>query len=194
MSLPDELELLVEPAPDGLRLRCPAVGLWTAAVPSGRVLTPGAPAGVLLVLGRAHPLRTPEGVVGVVRSAAPERVHQPVGYGEVLYELGALEGEAATRLVAPQEDALTATGLVLRSPQSGRFYHRPSPDAEPLVALGDELADGDPIGLIEVMKTFATVPYRARGGLPARARVLRLLAGDGSDVAEGQPLLVVEPL
>lgn len=194
MNAPDELELLVEPTPDGLRLRSPAVGLLTAAVPAGRVLTPGAPAGVLLVLGRAHPLRTPDGVSGVVRSAAPERVHQPVGYGELLYELGALEGGAAASLAAHEAVAPSAAGLVLRSPQSGRFYHRPSPDADPLVEAGDALADGDPVGLIEVMKTFATVPYRARGGLPARARVLRLLVGDGSDVSEGQPLLEVEAL
>src|SRR5690606_28370507 len=133
--------------PEGLRLRSPGVGLLTAAVPAGRVLTPGAPAGVLLVLGRAFALRTPEGVAGVVRSAAPERVHHPVGYGEPLYELGALEGGAALGSLAHGADSPSTSGLVLRSPQSGRFYHRPSPDADPLVAPGDALGEGDPVGL-----------------------------------------------
>jgi biotin carboxyl carrier protein len=47
--------------------------------------------------------------------------------------------------------------------------------------------------MIEVMKTFAHVPYRAAGSLPKRAKVLRLIAGDGADVKQGDPLLEVEP-
>ena len=43
------------------------------------------------------------------------------------------------------------------------------------------------------MKTFSTVPYRAEGGLPARAKVVRWLANDGDDVEPGGGILVVEP-
>jgi hypothetical protein len=44
-----------------------------------------------------------------------------------------------------------------------------------------------------VMKTFTGVPYRPGGSLPARARVVSVLAGDGEDVVEGAQLLEVEP-
>jgi biotin carboxyl carrier protein len=59
--------------------------------------------------------------------------------------------------------------------------------------LGRELEPGTPIGLIEVMKTFAQVVYRAERGLPARARIVRVLARDGADVDEGAPLIAVAP-
>lgn len=190
-----ELELVARREDGGpLRLCSPAVGLFTAAEPKGRVLVPGQGAGVLLVLGRAQRLVVPAAAAGQVLNERPERVHAPVGYLDVLYELGDLEGVAAQAGPEDPSSAAGTGGLLLRSPQSGRFYHRTSPDAPPLAQAGAELAEGDPVGLIEVMKTFATVPYRARGGLPPRARVVRLLAGDGSDVAEGQPLLEVEPL
>jgi hypothetical protein len=38
------------------------------------------------------------------------------------------------------------------------------------------------------MKTFQPLKYRAAAGLPARAQLLRWLAADGAEVAEGQPL------
>ncbi|MEZ5974739.1 MAG: biotin/lipoyl-containing protein [Planctomycetota bacterium] len=83
--------------------------------------------------------------------------------------------------------------MILRSPQSGRFYHRPSPGEAAFAEVGTVLEAGQPVGLIEVMKTFAHVPYASKGGLPARARVVRVLAGDGADVDSGTPLFEVEP-
>jgi biotin carboxyl carrier protein len=44
------------------------------------------------------------------------------------------------------------------------------------------------------MKTFATVVYAPGPGLPARARLARLLVGDGEEVEAGAPLLALEPL
>ena len=56
---------------------------------------------------------------------------------------------------------------------------------------------GQTIGLIEVMKTFTHLAYTPedKGGnaLPTRARVVRIVAGDGDEVAEGDPLFEVEP-
>jgi len=84
-------------------------------------------------------------------------------------------------------------GLVLRSPQAGRFYHRASPAEAPFVTVGAVIEEGRSIGLIEVMKTFSHVPYRSAGRLPSRARVVRFLAGDGADVKPGDGLIEVEP-
>jgi hypothetical protein len=44
------------------------------------------------------------------------------------------------------------------------------------------------------MKTFTQVVYRADGVLPERARAVRWLAADGSDVNEGDPLLEIAPV
>jgi hypothetical protein len=43
------------------------------------------------------------------------------------------------------------------------------------------------------MKTFGHVPYRAAGGLPKRAKLVRYLVDEGAEVRDGQALIEVEP-
>jgi len=185
------LELLVESDGGRQRLLAPAVGLLTCARAQGELLAEGQECGVLLVLGRAHTLLAPPGTSGRVANAAPERVHAPLGFGDLVYELEPL-GTALPRAAAAQAAAQKAGGLVLRAGQSGRFYLRPSPADAPFVQAGDVLSEGTPVGLIEVMKTFTQVVHRAADGLPARARVRRYLVADGADVKQGQALLELE--
>jgi biotin carboxyl carrier protein len=173
------------------RLVAPAVGWLTRALAQGEVLVEGAECGVLLVLGRTFTLVAPAGVSGRIASAAPERLHAPLGFGDLVYELEPL-GAAVTRPAEPAALAGTASGLVLRSPQTGRFYQRSSPAEAPFVKAGDLISEGRPVGLIEVMKTFTQVVHRAAGGLPPIARVLGYLVADGADVKQGQPLLELE--
>lgn len=187
------LELIMRDTESGLELLSPEVGLFTCALPTGRVIIAGEQIGRLKQLERSFRLMVPEGVTGVVRSACPERVHEPVGWGSVLYEIGPLEGEALHATAGPECATDEAGQLLLCAPQSGRFWHRATPSDPPFASVGDTLEAGTPVGLIEIMKTFAPVPYRGDHGLPARARVVRLVADDGADVAEGDPLIVVEP-
>ncbi len=86
----------------------------------------------------------------------------------------------------------TTTGLAFRAPYSGRLWRRPSPTDPPFVQEGDEITEGDTIGLIEVMKTFTHLHYAAEDGLPARARVVKLLVDDGGEVNAGEALFEVE--
>ncbi len=192
MSALNTLALGVEAGPDGrLRLLSPGVGRLTDAPERGAALAAGQAAGVLLSLGRAVTLVVPEGAHGVVVSARPERVHAPVGFGDVVFELdpaGVAAGAAAAHAAAG-----ASGGPVVRANQSGRFYRRAAPGDPPFVDVGAVLEDGTPLGLIEVMKTFSHVVYRATGGLPPRARVTRVVAADGSDLEAGSPLLEVEP-
>lgn len=51
----------------------------------------------------------------------------------------------------------------IQSPLPGTFYRKSSPDAAPFKADGDAVAQGDVIGLIEVMKTFHEVYADASG-------------------------------
>jgi acetyl-CoA carboxylase biotin carboxyl carrier protein len=177
-----------------VHLTSPSVGWFTSAVPRGNALAAGEVAGVLITLGRASQLIVPDDVAGVVSSNPPERVHAPVGYGTVLYELAPRAAGAAANAVKLESHAPTASGaLVFRSPHTGRFWHRASPADRAFVTAGQVIESGATIGLIEVMKTFATVQYAAGPHLPPRARVLRILATDGAEVAERDPLLELEP-
>ena len=188
------LELITRTSEEGkLELCAPDVGVFTDALPRGSALAPGQAAGSLLRLGLCTQLVVPEGAFGSVASERHELVHRPVECGEVLYELESIEAGANATSTAATDDRADAA-LVLRATQSGRFYHRPSPDAAPFVATGSEVEEGTAIGMLEIMKTFSHVTYRTRGGLPARARVVRLLVDDAADVSEGTPLLEVEAL
>ncbi len=189
MSAP--LELLFEHAGERLLLKSPEVGLFTRALPVGALLAPRAPAGLLHSLGRRFELVAPSGAAGRVLNAPPERVLAPVGFGTVLYELDPL-GTLAVAAQRAEPSTAAAGALVFRAPYSGRFWQRPSPNDPPFLNPGDALADGQTIGLIEVMKTFTNLVYRAGGELPARAKLVRFLAADGGEVKDGAALLELE--
>ena len=193
MSTPT-LELLVTQGTEAgeLVLACPTVGHFTCAVDKGGLLAPGATAGVLHVLGVPHELRVPAGVQGRVVNARPELVRAPVGHGSPLYTLAPI-GDAASDPAFPGAAGTSSdSGLVFRAPYSGRFWHRAAPGEPAFVEAGAEVAAGDTLGLIEVMKTFSQVVYRDEGNLPAHAKFVRYLVDDGAEVDEGQPLLEVE--
>lgn len=184
------LELLVAREGERLVLKSPEVGLFTRALPTGTLLAPRAAAGVLHSLGRRFDLVAPSGAAGRVVNSPPERVLAPVGYGTVLYELAPLE--SAVFAVAHGGDGSSAGALVFRAPYSGRFWQRPAPNDPPFLRAGDALADGQTIGLIEVMKTFTHLVYRAMGELPTRARLVRFLVADGGEVKDGGALFELE--
>jgi biotin carboxyl carrier protein len=191
----ESVEMLIRREGGCVKLLAPGVGVFTGALAQGVELSPGQAAGAILGLGRSATLIVPEGASGVIASPAPERIHAPVGFGDVLYEIApaasAKPEQPSARAAAPKE--ARGGALVLRSPQTGRFYHRPAPGESAFVSPGRTIEDGQPVGLIEVMKTFSHVPYRASDGLPRRAKIVRFLAADGADVNQGEPLLEIEP-
>ena len=70
----------------------------------------------------------------------------------------------------------------IQSPLPGAFYHRPSPDEPAYKVEGDQVAIGDTIGLVEVMKTFIEVKSEVAGTFVAYA------AEDGAPVTAGETL------
>lgn len=188
------LTLHAEALPDGSgwRVLCPAVGMYAQAPREGSAFRSGDDCGALVVLDRVHRLVLPEGVAGYVASAPPERKHEPVGFGSELFELrraAEADGFAAAEAAEAQNQE---HGLVLTASQAGRFYRRSSPDAPVFAETGDEIQAGRTVGLLEVMKTFNPVKYQPGGALPERARIVRFLVDDSSDVEEGQALIEVE--
>jgi biotin carboxyl carrier protein len=187
------IDLLVSDANGERVLRSPDVGWFTLALPRGALVAPGETAGVLTRLGTSFDLRVPTAAHGVIVSDPPDLVRKPVGYGDVLYRFAPLEAAHAQQSPSRPTPAASTAALVLRAPQSGRFYHRPAPGEEPFVAIGAIVKDGQPVGMIEVMKTFSHVTWRATRDLPARARVVALSVADGADVKAGDVLLELEP-
>jgi acetyl-CoA carboxylase biotin carboxyl carrier protein len=197
MTASQTLTLIAEPMEggEGWRILAPAVGLYAQAPKEGNRFRAGDAVGCLMVLDRVVPLQLPSGVAGFVSSAPPEKRHQPVGYGELLFEMQAGAGGEAWDALADPAAAVSESGLpIVRASQAGRFYRKADPDSPNFVEAGDELQAGRTLGLLEVMKTFNPVKYTADGGLPGQAKVVRFLVEDSSDVEEGQALLEVEEL
>ena len=76
-------------------------------------------------------------------------------------------------------------GHEVRARLPGTFYRKPAPDQPNYVNPGDEVAAGDVVGLIEVMKTFHQVTAE-HAGIAGE-----FLVGNESPVKAGQTLLVI---
>lgn len=74
------------------------------------------------------------------------------------------------------------------TPTLGVFYRRPSPDADPFVKEGDVIAEGDQIGVLEVMKLYMPINATVSG------RIARIVAQDAALVEHGDVLMLVEPV
>lgn len=74
----------------------------------------------------------------------------------------------------------------VKSPMVGVAYLSPEPGASPFVTVGQSVAAGQTLLLIEAMKTFN--PVRA----PRSGRIARILVADGSPVEYGEALVILE--
>ena len=75
---------------------------------------------------------------------------------------------------------------VVTSPMVGTAYRSPEPTAKPFVDIGSSVKAGDPLLIIEAMKTMNQIPA-PRGGA-----VTQILFEDGHPVEYGQPLMIIE--
>ena len=74
----------------------------------------------------------------------------------------------------------------IHAPLPGTFYRSPAPDQPPFKNDGDAVAAGDPVGLIEVMKTFTQVVAEESG------KILRFLVENEDPIMAGEPLYELE--
>jgi acetyl-CoA carboxylase biotin carboxyl carrier protein len=75
---------------------------------------------------------------------------------------------------------------VVVAPNIGAFYRSPKPGAAPYVEVGQKVAVGDELCLIEVMKLFTSVRAEVTGTVKA------ILVADGAMVDPDQPLFAIE--
>ncbi|HEX3360884.1 MAG TPA: acetyl-CoA carboxylase biotin carboxyl carrier protein [Solirubrobacterales bacterium] len=87
----------------------------------------------------------------------------------------------------PAGDASTANGTKIESPSVGLFWRAPSPGAPPFVEIGQRVARGDTVAIVEVMKLMNHVAS------PVDGVVTAILVENGDSVEFGQPIVVVDP-
>jgi len=74
----------------------------------------------------------------------------------------------------------------VHSPIVGTAYRSPEPGAPPFVNVGDVVAEGDTLLIVEAMKTMNQIPA------PRAGKVTQILIDDGQPVEYDEPLMVIE--
>jgi acetyl-CoA carboxylase biotin carboxyl carrier protein len=77
--------------------------------------------------------------------------------------------------------------ITIKSPMIGTFYRRPSPDKPNFLEVGDEVAPGKVVCIIEAMKLFNEIESEVSG------KIIKILVEDSSPVEYDQPLFLVQP-
>ncbi len=93
---------------------------------------------------------------------------------------------SAAAPVAAAEESNEVSGHKITSPMVGTFYSAPSPDAGPFVKVGDKVAEGDTLCIIEAMKIMNPIESDKAG------TVKQILGVNGEPVEFGQALFVIE--
>ncbi|CTQ48739.1 acetyl-CoA carboxylase biotin carboxyl carrier protein [Jannaschia donghaensis] len=90
----------------------------------------------------------------------------------------------AAAAAAPQEDPAQDPGAVT-SPMVGTVYLSSEPGSAAFVSVGDTVAEGQTLLIVEAMKTMNQIPS------PRAGKVTRILVEDGAPVEFGAPLVIL---
>ncbi len=120
-----------------------------------------------------------ESRIRVARMPAPVPAAPPVAYAPPPVPAAAASSPAPAALASDPADIVT-------SPMVGIAYLAPEPGQAPFVTVGQPVAAGQTVLLIEAMKTFNQIKA------PKAGTVARILVSSGQPVEYGEGLLVIE--
>ena len=124
---------------------------------------------------------------------APSAVERPIAYAAPASGLDASAPVVTPVAATAQTTAAGAAPAAaparpsVKAPLTGIYYGAPSPGATAYLSVGDHVAVGQIIGLIEAMKLFNEIKSDLAG------RVVRICAENGALIKAKQPLIEVEP-
>jgi acetyl-CoA carboxylase biotin carboxyl carrier protein len=98
----------------------------------------------------------------------------------------AVPPSAAAPAAATAAGAAAPSGVFVNAPLTGIFYAAATPGADPMIAVGQTISVGQPIGLIEAMKLFNEIKSDKAG------RVVRIVAENGRLVKSKSPIIELE--
>jgi len=93
---------------------------------------------------------------------------------------------AATAAAESDDEDSLPSGHVVKSPMVGTFYSASSPGAKPFVSVGDSIAEGETVCIVEAMKILNQIEADVSGIVKA------ILVENAQPVEYGQPLMIIE--
>ncbi len=113
-------------------------------------------------------------------SNAPMQQYAPMQY------MAAPQAAAPLAPVSVAEAApAVEEGHAVKSPMVGTFYRSPSPDAKAFVEVGDTVAVGDTLCIIEAMKLLNEIESDKAGVIK------KILVDNGQATEYGEPLFII---
>ena len=106
-------------------------------------------------------------------------------YAPVQYNAPQFAAPAAAAAPVAIEMPAVEEGHAVKSPMVGTFYRSPSPDAKSFVEVGDTVAVGDTLCIIEAMKLLNEIESDHAGVIKA------ILVENGQPVEYGEPLFII---
>ncbi|WP_027138007.1 acetyl-CoA carboxylase biotin carboxyl carrier protein [Gaetbulibacter saemankumensis] len=118
-----------------------------------------------------------------------------VQYAPVQQQIPQVQAQAPVAEAQPASQATTPAPaatedskyITIKSPIIGTFYRKPSPDKPLFVEVGQTIAEGDVLCIIEAMKLFNEIESEVSG------KIVKILVDDSSPVEFDQPLFLVDP-
>lgn len=120
----------------------------------------------------------------IIVQAAPPPAAAPV---PVAAAPASAPAPAVTPAPAEEQSADDSKYVTVKSPIIGTFYRSPGPDKDPFINVGDTIAVGDTVCIIEAMKLFNEIDSEVSG------KIVKVLVDDSSPVEYDQPLFLVDP-
>ncbi|MEN5035736.1 acetyl-CoA carboxylase biotin carboxyl carrier protein [Pseudomonas sp. TWI929] len=114
------------------------------------------------------------------------RLHSAIAQAPKSNVAATVVGQAQETVAKPKDDAPAPKGYTVKSSLVGIFYRSPAPDKAPFVSVGDQVAEGQTLGIIEAMKMLNPLEADRQG------KVVSILVEDGASVDQGTPLFVIE--
>lgn len=130
--------------------------------------------------------RTP--AASAVQAPAPVVAAAPARAEQVMPMQSPVQAATGGRAPAEAEAAggpELPPGHVVASPMVGTYYSSPAPDKPPFVTVGQTVAVGDTLGIVEAMKMFNPIEADQAG------TVVAILCENGQPVEFDQPLFVI---
>jgi acetyl-CoA carboxylase biotin carboxyl carrier protein len=127
-----------------------------------------------------------DGKVRIVKADARPTVMMAAAPAMTAMPAGAQSANGAAPAAPAVAAAPVETGHVVKSPMVGTFYRASSPGSKPMVEIGQQVKEGDPICIIEAMKIMNEIEADKSG------TVTKVMVENGQAVEFGQPLFIIE--
>jgi len=110
----------------------------------------------------------------------PQQAQAPVA--PIAPQAPAQPSEATTQAADENSNLIT-----VKSPMIGTFYRASGPGKDPFISVGDTIAPGKVLCIVEAMKLFNEIESEISG------KIVKILVDDATPVEYDQPLFLVDP-